>query len=72
MHAEEILPTFSMSDIYIGLCLPEALTLAQPQLYKLFRNINSVGLQGILNYPLLRDAFPYRLARAIPLKEGVP
>jgi len=31
----------------------------------------SVGLQGILNFPLLRDAFPYRLARRIPLKEGV-
>jgi hypothetical protein len=32
----------------------------------------SVGLQGILNFPLLRDAFRYRLARGIPLKEGVP
>jgi len=33
---------------------------------------NSVGLRGDLNFPLLRDAFPYRLARGIPLKEGVP
>jgi len=32
----------------------------------------SVGLQGIHNFPLLRDAFPYQLARGIPLKEGVP
>jgi len=32
----------------------------------------SVGLQGILNFPLLRDTFPYRLAEEIPLKEGVP
>jgi len=31
-----------------------------------------VGLQGILNIPLLRDAFPHRLARGIALKEGVP
>jgi len=32
----------------------------------------SVGLGQILNIPLLREAFPYRLARGIPLKEGVP
>jgi len=32
----------------------------------------SVGLWGILNLPLLRDAFPGRLARGIPLKKGVP
>jgi hypothetical protein len=32
----------------------------------------SVGLRGILNFHLLGDAFPYRLARGIPLKEGVP
>jgi hypothetical protein len=32
----------------------------------------SVGLRGMLNFRLLRDAFPYRLARGIPLKEGVP
>jgi len=31
-----------------------------------------VGLQGILDFSLLRDAFPYRLARGIPLKQGVP
>jgi hypothetical protein len=33
---------------------------------------NTVGLRGILNFPLLRNAFPYQLARGIPLKEGVP
>jgi len=33
---------------------------------------NSVGLQGIINFPLLRDAFPFRLARGIPPKKGVP
>jgi len=33
---------------------------------------NSVGLEGIGNFPLLRDAFPYWLARGIPLEEGVP
>jgi len=27
---------------------------------------------GIHNFPLLRDAFPYHMARAIPLKQGVP
>jgi hypothetical protein len=31
----------------------------------------SVGLQGFLNFRLLIDVFPYRLARAIALKEGV-
>jgi hypothetical protein len=38
----------------------------------IFRINKSVGLQGILVFRLLRDAFPYRLAREIPLKEGVP
>jgi len=32
----------------------------------------SVGLWGNLYFPLLRDVVPYRLARGIPLKEGVP
>jgi len=27
IHAEEIVPAFLTSDIYIGLCLPKALTL---------------------------------------------
>jgi hypothetical protein len=31
----------------------------------------SVGRQGILNFPLLRDAFPFRRGRGIPLKDGV-
>jgi hypothetical protein len=30
------------------------------------------GLRGILNFGLLRVAFPYRLAIRIPPKEGVP
>jgi len=78
MHAEDIIPTFLTSNIYIGICLPKALTLTQLRLYEMFEvllivRINkSVGLQGILNLRLLRDAFPYRLARGIPLKEGVP
>jgi len=39
---------------------------------EVFKINNSVGLWGILNFALLRDAFPYWLARAIPLKERVP
>jgi hypothetical protein len=31
----------------------------------------SMGHQGIVSILLLRDAFPYQLARGIPLKEGV-
>jgi len=27
MHAEEIIPTFLTSNIYIGLCLPKVLTM---------------------------------------------
>jgi hypothetical protein len=32
----------------------------------------SVGLRGILNFHLLRDAFPYQLVRGIHLKEVLP
>jgi len=78
MHAQAIVPTFLMSNIYIGLCIPKALTLTRLRLYEMFEvllivRINrSVGLRGILNFRLLGDAFPYRLARGIPLKQGVP
>ena len=77
MHAEDILLTFLTSNIYIRLCLPKALTRSRLWSYEMFevlpivRTIKSVGHRGILNYHLLRDAFPYWLVRAIPLKEGV-
>jgi hypothetical protein len=32
----------------------------------------SVGVWGILNFPLLSDTFPYWLERGTPLKEAVP
>jgi hypothetical protein len=32
----------------------------------------SMGFRGIITLRLLKDGFPYRLARGIPLKEGVP
>jgi len=78
MHAQAIIPTFSTSIIYVGLCLPKSLTLPQLPAYEMFEillivRINiSVGLRGIFNFCLLRDAFPYWLVRGIPLKEGVP
>jgi hypothetical protein len=78
IHAKIIIPTFSTSNIYIGLFLPKALTLTRHQSYQMFEVLlivrinNSVGLWGIHNFRLLRDAFPYRLARGIPLMEGVP
>jgi len=78
MHAEEIIPTLLTSNIYIRLCLPKALTLTRLWSYEMFEvllivTINkSVGLWGILNFRRLRDMFPYRLARVITLKEGVP
>jgi hypothetical protein len=42
------------------------------KVFLIVRINNSLGLQGILNFPLLRDAFPFRLARGIPFKDGVP
>jgi len=77
MHAEDIIPTFLTSNIYIGLCLPKALTLTRLRSYEMFEvllivRINkSVGLRGILNFHLLRKVFQCRLARGISLKEGV-
>ena len=77
-HAEDSIPTFSTSNIYIGICLPKALTLTRLRSYEMFEVLRIVrinkclGLHGIPNFRLLRDMFPYRLARGIPLKEGVP
>jgi hypothetical protein len=68
MDAEDIIATVLSSDIYIGLSLPNAVTRILLRSYKMFNvllivSINKrVGLQGILNFHLLRDAFPYRLA----------
>jgi hypothetical protein len=72
MHAEEIIATFSTLNIYIGLYLPDALTLALLWLYKLFRTNRSVGRGGNLSFRLRREVFLHRLARGIPLKEGGP
>jgi hypothetical protein len=33
---------------------------------------NSMGLQRMLNFRLLKDVSPHQLARGIPLKEEVP
>jgi hypothetical protein len=41
------------------------------EVFLMVRINQSVSLWGILNFPLVRDAFLYRLARGIPLKEGV-
>jgi hypothetical protein len=78
MHAEDIIPIFLTWIIYIGMFLPKALTLTRLRSYEMFQvllivRINkSTGLQGNLHFRLLRDAFPYRMAKGIPLKEGVP
>ena len=78
MYAEDIIPTFLTSNIYFGICLPTPLTLTRLQSYEMlevlliFRINKCVGLQGIKNFCLLRDAFRYWPARVIPLKEGVP
>ena len=78
MHAEEIIPTFLTSNIYIGLCLSIALTMTWLRSYEMFEVLLIIGINksvcvwGIIKFHLLRDVFPYRLARGIPLKEGVP
>jgi len=78
LHAEEIIPTFLTFNIDIGQCLPNAFTMTCLQSYEMLEVLliviinKSIGLRGILNFPLVRDAFPYRLARGIPLKKGVP
>jgi hypothetical protein len=78
MHAQAIVPTFLKSNIYMGLCIPKLRTLTQLRSYEMFEvllivRINkSVGLLGILNFRLLRDAFPDRLARGIPPNERLP
>jgi len=52
MHAQAIILTFLTSNIYIGLCLPKALTLIRLRLYQMFEllriiRINrSMGLRG--------------------------
>ena len=35
-HAEEIIPTFLISNIYFGICLPKALTLTWLRQYEMF------------------------------------
>jgi hypothetical protein len=78
MQAQAIIPTFLMSNIYIGLCIPKALTLTRLRSGEMFEvwltvRINKrVGLRGSLNFRLLRDPFPYQLARGIPLKKSFP
>jgi len=78
IHAEEIILTFLMLNIYMGLCLPKALTLTQLQLLEMFKVLqivrinNWVRFQGIPNFALLRDAFLYRPVGGIPPQEGIP
>jgi hypothetical protein len=76
-HADDIIPTFLTSNIYIGIYLAKALTLTPLWSYEMLEvlpivsNNKSVGLRGIVNFRLLTDSLPSRLARGIPLKEGV-
>jgi hypothetical protein len=77
MYGEDIIPTILTSNVYIGICLPKVLTLSRLRSYKMFevllimRIIKRLGLRGILNFRLLRHPLLNRLARGIPLKEGV-
>jgi hypothetical protein len=78
MHAEDMIPTFLMSIIDIGICIPKAITQIRLQSYEMFEvllivTINfSVGLRTIINFRLLTVEIWYRLARGIPFKKGVP
>jgi hypothetical protein len=59
MHAEEIIPTDLMLNIYIALCLPKAITLTPLRTYEMFevllmlRISQSVGVWGILPFRLI-------------------
>jgi hypothetical protein len=78
MDAEEIIPTFLTSNIYISLCLLKALPMTHLRSYKMFdvllifRINQAIGLWEILKFHLLSDAFLYPLAREISVKLGVP
>jgi hypothetical protein len=77
MYAGHMNGTFLTSNIYIEVCFPKALALTQLWSYEMLKVLligrinNSVGIRRILNFRMLCDAFPYRLVREIPLKEGV-
>ena len=59
MRLDEIIPTFLMWNIYIGLGLLKALTLTRLRSYEMFKGLlivrmnKSMGLRGILNFRLL-------------------
>jgi hypothetical protein len=77
-YAQVIISTFFTSNIYMGLCIPKALTFTRLWSYKLrevlltVRINNSICLRGILTFHLLRAAFPSRLARGIQFIDCVP
>jgi hypothetical protein len=78
LYAEQIIPIFLTSNNNISQCLAIALTSTQLGLYEMFEVLQNVrinkyvGLRGILNSHLPREVLLYRLARGIPVKEGVP
>jgi len=59
LHAEEMIPTLLTSNIYIGVCLPTALTLTRLWLDAMFevllivRIYTRVAHQGIVSFRLL-------------------
>ena len=76
MHAEEIIAAFFMSNIYIGLCLPKALTLTWLRSYAMLevllipRNNKRVGLQGVLSFPLARGRVSAPVGKRDSLEGG--
>jgi len=64
MHAQPIILALLMLNIFIGLCIPKALTRTRLRSYEIFEvlpivRINRIiGLREILNFQLLRDMFP--------------
>jgi len=71
MHVQAIIPAFLTSNIYIGLCNSKAPTLTWLRSFDTFEvllivRINrSVGLRGIMNFRLLRDAFPGKVGNRV-------
>jgi len=77
IHAQPIVSKFLTSNIEVGLCIPQAFMVKRCRSYQMsevlpnVRINKGVSLRRILNFLLLSDAFLYRLARGIPVNEGV-
>jgi hypothetical protein len=68
VQAKKTITGLLMSNIYIGICHPKALTITQLWSYDMFEVLlivsinNGVAVRGIVHFHLLSDSSPYWLA----------